>query len=326
MKTFAEKERFCETTFASGGPYWHAYTSGKSTPLLFASLTDFAFVMNIIAQTVAVVAGVKILAFEVMDNHFHFVLAAERSAVMEFWTYITRRLGRAFPLMKDMELELKPIGSLSSLRNTIVYVNRNGYVANPDHTPFSYPWGTGRHYFLDSPGGIKLSDCGFNEKREMFRCRTPQLPDEWLVLNLPTSMASPAKTSLADRQNPPKRPESTVDFVSPSSYCALRFGMAMFRDAHHYFSMLTKNVEAYSELAAELDDGEFLTDAELFTQITKIIREKYGLERLRDLTKAQKLDLARALHYDWRSSNGQIRRILGLTQYEVDSLFPLSRK
>ena len=45
-----------------------------------------------------------------------------------------------------------------------------------------------------------------------------------------------------------------------------------------------------------------------------------------DLSKAQKMDLARSLHYDFRSSNGQIRRILGLSQYEVDSLFPLSAK
>ena len=100
--------------------------------------------------------------------------------------------------------------------------------------------------------------------------------------------------------------------------------MAIFRDAHHYFSMVSKNVEAYSELAAKIDDGEFLTDTELFTQVTKIVKSGYGLNALKDLSKAQKLDLARKLHYDYRSSNGQIRRTLGLTQYEVDSLFPLS--
>ena len=48
------------------------------------------------------------------------------------------------------------------------------------------------------------------------------------------------------------------------------------------------------------------------------------------LTKAQRLclastqrpDFARTQRYDCRSSNGQIRRVLGLTQSEVDSLFP----
>ena len=113
-------------------------------------------------------------------------------------------------------------------------------------------------------------------------------------------------------------------YIAPKSYCAIIFGTVIFRDAHHYFSMVSKNVEAYSELAAEIDDEEFLTDTELFTQVTKIVKSGYGLNALKDLSKAQKLDLARKLHYDYRSSNGQIRRTVGLTQYEVDSLFPLS--
>ena len=99
----------------------------------------------------------------------------------------------------------------------------------------------------------------------------------------------------------------------------------MFRDAHHYFSAVSKNVEAYSEIAVEIGDGEFLTDQELFTQVLKIVREKYRLASTKDLTEAQRIDLARTLHYDYRSSNGQIRRILGLSQYEVDSLFPMGK-
>ena len=108
-------------------------------------------------------------------------------------------------------------------------------------------------------------------------------------------------------------------YIAPKSYCAITFGMAIFRDAHHYFSMVSKNVEAYSELAVEINDGEFLTDSELFTQVAKIVKSDYRLFALKDL-----LDLARKLHYDYRSSNGQIHRTLGLTLYEVDTLFPLS--
>ncbi len=72
-------------------------------------------------------------------------------------------------------------------------------------------------------------------------------------------------------------------------------------------------------MAVEINDGEFLTDSELFTQVAKIVKSDYRLFALKDL-----LDLARKLHYDYRSSNGQIHRTLGLTQYEVDTLFPLS--
>lgn len=50
MKNYNEKERSCEATFFSAGPYWHAYTSGKETPILFTGSDDLRFAMNVIAQ------------------------------------------------------------------------------------------------------------------------------------------------------------------------------------------------------------------------------------------------------------------------------------
>lgn len=297
VKTYSEKERRCNASFLSAGPYWHAYTSGKETPLLFSCTQDFAFAMNVVAQASNVFKGVTILAFEILNNHFHFVLSAEESEILEFWNYCRRRIGRFFPSAKGIDLSLRQIEVLSSLRNCIIYTNRNGYVADPSYTPFSYPWGTGRCYFLDAPSGVKFSEMKFDDRRRILRSRFPGLPNDWVIVN---------------------------DYVSPFSYCAVKLGMAMFRDAHHYFAMLSKGVESYSEFAAELDDGEFLTDAELFTQIMKCLKQSYGVTALHDLTRPQKLDLAKKLHYDFRSSNGQIRRVLALSQYDVDALFPLS--
>ncbi len=292
-----EREKCCEAAFRSGEPYWHAYTSGKDTPLLFAREYDLVFVMNVVAQAAALFTELRIIAFEVMNNHFHFVVSADEREILTFWTFIRKRLARSFPLMKGLQVSLKPIDSLGSLRNNIVYTNRNGYVACPSHTPFSYPWGTGRYYFLDWPDGQALSRIFVDDKRNMFRCRTPMLPGEWAVTN---------------------------GYVAPWNYCAVKLGMSMFRDAHQYFMMISKNVEAYAELAAVLDDGEFLTDAELFTRLNALVRSGYGASFIKDLTRPQKFDLARKLRYEFRSSNGQIRRVLGLSQYEIDSLFPLT--
>ena len=297
MSTFTERERYCNATFQSGGPYWHAYTSGKETPLAFACGEDFTFVMNLVAQAAALFPNVTIIAFEVMGNHFHFVVSAEGDLVRRFWEYIRKRLARSFPSMKGVVLALKPITDLQSLRNNIVYSNRNAYVADPAYTPFSYPWGTGKYYFLDWPEGIRLCEVSARDKRKIFRCRTPEVPGEWTIAK---------------------------GHVSPASYCAVNFGMSMFRDAHHYFAMVSKNVEEYVNLAAELDDGEFLTDPELFVRLRSLVREDYGVSSLKDLTKPQKLDVARRLRREFRSSNGQIRRVLGLTQYEVNTLFPLT--
>ena len=218
MGIFKERERCCEATFLDGEPYWHAYTSGKDTPLLFSREEDFVFVMNVIAQAAALFPEVRIIAFEVMNNHFHFVVSADEETVLTFWGFVRKRLVRSFPLMKGLQITIKPIGDLGALRNNIVYTNRNGYVADSSHTPFSYPWGTGRYYFLDRPRGKTLSRIFVDDKRRMFRCRTPALPSGWEVSN---------------------------GYVAPWNYCAVKLGMAMFRDAHHYFMMVSKNVEAY---------------------------------------------------------------------------------
>lgn len=299
MKTFSESERMCQMAFDSCGNVWHGYTSGKEMPMLFVNDEDLIFAMNVIAYAAFVYKGVvRILTFEVMNNHFHFVLCGNENDIQEFFRFIVRKLKRTIPCAGNLKLELKPVADLQSLRNNIVYNNRNGYVADPGHTPFSYPWGAGRYYFNSFPITSTFKEISYLENRRMFRGANVDIPDDWQVID---------------------------GYIAPPSFCDIRLGMAMFRDAHHYFAMVTKNVEAYSGIAVELDDGEFLTDQELYSQLLQKVRDQYRVASFRDLSKAQRLDLARTLHYDYRSSNGQIRRVLGLTQYEVDSLFPMGK-
>lgn len=300
MKSFIESEKKCKAAFKNGGPFWFASSPGKETSILFVSNEDFAFVMNVISQMAFQFPNMKITAFEVMDNHFHFVVQCEnQEMIRHFFACIKKRLHRISPHIKKLELDIRPIDDLNSVRNHIAYTHRNGYVANPDCTPFSYRWGTGRYYFNDIPVSGSLGDMNVSHKRILFKGRDPQLPDEWGLVE---------------------------KYIDPRAYCDVRFGMSLFRDAHQYFSLLTKNVEAYSDLANELGDGEFLTDQELFSQLQQMVHDQYHVSSLKDLSKAQYFDIARSMHYDYHSSNGQIRRVLGLSQYEVDSLFPLGKQ
>lgn len=300
MKTYYEKERFCETTFAKAGTYWHAYTNGRDTSLLFANDEDYTFAMNVIGQAANEYCKTRIIAFAVMSNHFHFILyAPAKEDIHAFFAFIKKRISHSIPAVKPIGLYLKPIENLRSLRNNIVYTNRNGYVANQCYTPFSYPWGTGRYYFNHIPIHDRYTGLYLSRKRTMFRGRAPELPGDWTLID---------------------------GYINPSSYCVLEFGMSLFRDAHHYFSMISKSIEAYSDVAVEINDEEYLTDTELYGQLTAILKERYCLSSVRNLSQAQKLDFARILHFDFRSSNGQIRRILGLSQYEVDCLFPFGSK
>ena len=293
----------CEATFLNGGRWWHLYTPGNLTSLVFASDDDYRFAMNLMARCLTEFPALKVVAFEIMSNHLHIVLRGDENIISEFFALYRKRLKRYLTtkvqgrLSNQFQMSLKPVNDLKALRDVIVYVNRNGYVVNPSHTPFSYPWGTGRYYFNDVQITERLSDVPDIGIRRMFRSRNPHLPNDFRIID---------------------------GHVAPPEYCAIKLGMAMFRNAHQYFYMVSKNIEAYETLAAELDDGEFLTDSELFPHVVKIVKSGYNAASLRDLSQAQKLELARKLRSDYRSSNGQIRRVLGLSQYEVDSLFPLS--
>ena len=301
--SYIESERMCEATFLNEGRWWRLYTPGNLTSLIFASDDDYRFAMNLMARCLTEFPALKVVAFEIMSNHLHIVLCGDESIINEFFALYRKRLKRYLTtkvqgrLSNQFQMSLKPVNDLKALRDVIVYVNRNGYVVCPSHTPFSYPWGTGRYYFNDVQITKRLSDVTDIGIRRMFRSRNPHLPCDFRIID---------------------------GHVTPPEYCAIKLGMAMFRDAHQYFYMVSKNIEAYEMLAAELDDGEFLTDSELFPQVVKIVKSGYNAATLRDLSQAQKLELARKLRCDYRSSNRQIRRVLGLSQYEVDSLFPLS--
>ena len=98
----------------------------------------------------------------------------------------------------------------------------------------------------------------------------------------------------------------------------------IFRDGQNYFSSLAKNLEAYTEIAKTLQDSTYLSDDEIFAIIFRIVRDEYKLKRISELNFEGKVTIARKMHYEFGASNQQIRRILGLEQNQVDSLFPLS--
>ena len=148
MGTYLEAERQCQATFQTCSAVFHAYTSGKEMPILFTNEQDLTFAMNVIAAAAFLfMDSSRIIAFALMNNHLHFIITGRESDIEGFFNYILKKLKTSIPEAGRMALSLKPIEDLAAMRNNIVYTNRNGFVANPGHTPFSYPWGTGRYYF-----------------------------------------------------------------------------------------------------------------------------------------------------------------------------------
>ena len=109
--------------------------------------------------------------------------------------------------------------------------------------------------------------------------------------------------------------------ILPQSFCDVRRGESFFRDAHHYFYAVSKNYEAYSEIARRLGDEVFLNDDEMFATLTLLCRKNYNESRATMLPIRDKLELARQMRRDYNASEGQIQRMLRLDRSTVAELF-----
>lgn len=305
MLSFNEKENRCQAAFNSGGQFWHLSTPGTNTSNIFITSRDFIFAMMLMARCTLDSAGIKILAFEIMNNHIHVVCSGSKESVEGFFSLFRKRLSRWLAggdrksNLDNFTCQITPIESLRHLRNAISYVHRNGYVVNPDCTPFSYLWGTGRYYFLNTSATSRIGDLPILEQRKLCQCREINIPSSFGMID---------------------------GYVIPTDYCDIAYGMSMFRDAWHYFNAITKNVESYAEIALEFHDKSIVTDDEMYSAAIKLCKNSIGSDSVHQLNDVQRLALAKKLHYDYNASNEQLRRILGYSSTEINSIFPLSAK
>lgn len=300
--SFRKQELLCEQLFNDSGPYWHLCTPGQLTELLFRTEEDYHFIMNQQA-ILGCQYDIRFLAFEVMSNHLHDIIIGVEQACLDYFAQLKRKLVRYFSgqgryvNLDGFEPNLIPIDSLQMLRTEICYNHRNGFLVHPEFTPFSYPWGSGSLYYSPVPRDNlfpRYADLTDIEKRKVCRGRSADLPTRFRV----------------DR-----------GLILPQTYVDYQKGMALFRDAQHYFSYISKNLEAYSEPAKRLGDSIFLTDDEMFAALRNLSEKQFDEKKPTLLPHASKIELARRMRRDYHASDGQIQRMLRLDINVVRELF-----
>ncbi len=304
-----------EAAFARGGPYWHLYTDGEMMDIIFTQPQDFMFGITLLGLCCAAFPRCRVLTFTLMSNHIHVILAGSEKDVHGLFAYFKERLKRylsgekRFCRMERFNEDLFLIPDLQALRNEIIYVNRNGYVVSPDCTPFSYWWSAGVFFF--NPMGKMLPVKPFaaltdRERRSLCHSRPLILPDRYLVLD----GFRPAQDIEAGQM------------LFPPSFCAINEAEGFFRGAQQYFRRLSRDHEAFSEVANRLGERIFLTDDELYGVVFSICAKEYSNKDPGLLPAKEKQDLARTMHFDYNASNKQIQRMLKLSPIIVAELFP----
>ena len=301
--SFREQETRCEMLFRDLGNCWHIYTP-EQFPIVFGTDDDFKAGMNLLAICAKTFPDVRILTFEMMSNHLHLCVSGVEERVKAFIAMLIRYLGRYLngtsrPIcLSEWDRSPRPVSDLKDVRNVIAYINRNGYLVNPDSTPFTYPWGANRFFF--NP-----------ELRRFHRVTEESLSQKYLRDTFHTRLLD-ACCGL-----------TTIDgCVSPVSYCDVSVAERLFRDARHYFYKVSHDIESQQSIASELGERVFYTDAELYAFVKSKCRTEYNVDAPPLLPGDAKVRLAKVLHYDYNADNQQVARILRLDLAVVASLFP----
>ena len=300
------KESQAEAAFRQAGPIHHLYTKGLECEVLFHSDEDRIVAVNYVAIAIKV-SGCKLLAYAVMDNHFHFIVEGMAAQALAFYDnfrgmfgkYLSRH-GRSGTIMGLAEPGLKTITSLRQLRNEIAYVLRNPFVVNPDVNVFAYPWTSGNLYFNSflECEGVPANTLSVRELRRIT-----------IMRNLPEIDSS------IYFKNGVAQSWSFVDY---------KFAESFFDNARQFIFCVLRNVEGQIEAALNCGEIPVLCDDELIPHVYKLCSEKFRADSPSALDTSAKKQLALMLKKTYYSSNKQIARLAKLPLADVNTLFPLS--
>ena len=281
------------------GECWHLWTP-EDFGIIFPDANAFKLGMNIFGVCAALFPDVTVITFELMTNHLHITAAGQESRIRALFNMIKASLSKVLHLdLSGWDCRLRRVVDLGDARNVVSYTNRNGFLADREESPFSYPWGANRFYF-NREAKSRFQETGksfsFNERRAAI-CSHKADGVTWL--------------------------KTTDGYVSPMSFCAIVQGEALFRNASHYFYEISRNIESQRKLAAEIGERIFYTDNELFSIVVRMCKESYGETKPSLISAEAKVELAKKLHYDYNAGNKQIQRMLKMDIRNVDALFPV---
>lgn len=276
--------------------FYHFYTDGKYQPTVFLKDSDFVYGMN----TAALCAShdkVGIMAFCLMDNHFHFVLKGSSADVEKFARnyksvlskYLCRKYEKPAPL-HYAKSGFRRIEDPYSLKIAIAYCLRNPFVAGIVPHPCWYSWGSAGCCFV-LPGNDRSRDVlkrvgelGVRERRRLFMTRR-EIPEDYLF--------------------------NDKGMIYPACYVAAAEVERLFSNKGNYCHYLFRRVE-------KMVDGEAsgnvpaasLSDNVLAKEAVELLSEHGRHVNFGELSPDERNRLMKELKYRYGPSDKQLARVM----------------
>ena len=175
-KDFLRLENLCQFRFMEAGSCFHV-CSQENHPVLFHNEEEFKAAMNVVAFAAFLFPDVKIYTFEIMGNHFHFLMSGEKDRIRLFIKSLVYKLTQDLSQIlsssdsSGLSFNYFQIEDLNNFRNVLAYINRNGAVVDSNENVFTYRWGANR-FFFNLEARLRYESCRkvptCRQRRKMF--------------------------------------------------------------------------------------------------------------------------------------------------------------
>lgn len=278
-------------------------TNHLETTLWFRDEEDFKTGMNAVAL-VSAVSGICVLAFILMSNHVHFVLACTRQKASDFIETYKNHYSRYYSkkynsreLLRRNGVDIRRVmPEDESLQRAIAYVQMNPPAANICINASDYPWGSGSCFFR--PVGVKgilVESLSKRKQSALFHSRQPVPPS--MILN-------------AD------------GYVDPRSFVNVKWVESIFRTPKSMNFFLTNSSKAKRRLDNESAIPAF-RDQVVASAFSDLCLSLFGVTGISKLEEKDLAEVLRQIRYRFSANVHQLTRVTGIEYRRVCNLLEM---
>lgn len=278
------------------GNFYHISTEGLEQVTLLKDEEDYRVAWNYLAL-VAWRTGVDIVAFVLMSNHIHTLLACRdiiqaRKAIALFKqllsTYLRNKYGVSHVLHNSSD-SISLIDSIKYLRNCIAYIFRNPISARICTKPEEYKWSSYHSCFRSAACGNarNMADMKYRERRQVMHSsrnlsECPLLVDDYGYVTLDSFVRN--------------------DIVSN----------AFLNSGKSFMYHLGSCNDAKTEYELVYQPMREVTDNDMYEEVSRYVAVRFRDKAISDLTTAEKCSILKALFFNHKTTVPQLSRIIGL--------------
>lgn len=192
--------------------------------------------------------------------------------------------------LKDVNIQINEINDKEYLENAIVYVLRNPIASSLRTMPYHYKWSSIDLYFncAQKHSGKCLNEISERKRFRILKSCLP-VPGNYLI--------------------------DAAGMILPSCYVDHSAVEQIFSHPARLLLALARKIEADIEIKFGITKHIRMSDQEILTQMSSLIRNEFQKESISQLSMEQRIKLCKLLKRNFMASSKQIAR---LTRLDID--------